>query len=168
MVQGRAVGTYQCTGADGRHVCCASLCKRQARGPYPSQDGQHISPVVCDQDGRHTVSQTNRGCTPNVGLVPPKADNPHTSQGWKTRWPTRSPGKYERQQSGSCTRRCSTGSVLTWGRACTVDIFAMRLNHQLDKYVSWRPDPGAMMTNAFHIRWTDMPNVCKEGEQNRA
>jgi len=39
---------------------------------------------------------------------------------------------------------------------CAVDLFATRLNHQLKNYVSWRPDPGAMETNAFHISWTGL------------
>ena len=39
---------------------------------------------------------------------------------------------------------------------CKVDLFATRLNHQLDHYVSWRPDPGAMATDAFHLSWKDL------------
>lgn len=38
----------------------------------------------------------------------------------------------------------------------TVDLFTMRWNHQVDKYVSWRPDPGVMMTIAFHISWVGL------------
>ena len=52
---------------------------------------------------------------------------------------------------------------------CTVDLFTTRLNHQLDKYVSWRPDPGAMTTNALHISWVDLdgyafPTFCLLGK----
>ena len=36
---------------------------------------------------------------------------------------------------------------------CQIDLFATRLNHQLDHYVSWRPDPFAMATDAFQITW---------------
>ena len=32
-----------------------------------------------------------------------------------------------------------------------VGLVATSLNYQLDKYVSWRPDPGAMMISVFHI-----------------
>jgi len=39
---------------------------------------------------------------------------------------------------------------------CKVDLFATRLNHQLPNYVSWRPDPGAMETDAFQIHWKGM------------
>ena len=39
---------------------------------------------------------------------------------------------------------------------CQVDLFASRLNHQLEKYVSWRPDPFAMATNALQISWSEL------------
>ena len=35
-----------------------------------------------------------------------------------------------------------------------VDLFASRLTHQLQNYVSWRPDPEAMATDAFTLDWT--------------
>ena len=38
---------------------------------------------------------------------------------------------------------------------CQIDLFATRLNHQLDHYVSWRPDPFATATDAFQITWRD-------------
>ena len=36
---------------------------------------------------------------------------------------------------------------------CRVDLFATRLNSQLPHYISWRPDPFAVATNAFQIPW---------------
>lgn len=38
---------------------------------------------------------------------------------------------------------------------CQLDLFTSRLNHQLRKYVSWRPDPFAMATDAFQLVWKD-------------
>ena len=38
---------------------------------------------------------------------------------------------------------------------CQLDLFATRLNHQLQHYVSWRPDPFAVATDAFRISWKD-------------
>ena len=38
----------------------------------------------------------------------------------------------------------------------TVDLFASRVNHQLNKYVSWHPDPDAIATDAFTISWSDV------------
>ena len=34
-----------------------------------------------------------------------------------------------------------------------VDLFASRTDHQLDKYVSWTPDPGAWAIDAMKINW---------------
>ncbi|XP_045167098.2 uncharacterized protein LOC123530393 [Mercenaria mercenaria] len=34
-----------------------------------------------------------------------------------------------------------------------IDLFASRLNKQLDCYVSWMPDPGAWAVNAFSLNW---------------
>ncbi|XP_065185967.1 uncharacterized protein LOC135816795 [Sycon ciliatum] len=34
-----------------------------------------------------------------------------------------------------------------------VDLFASRLSHQLPQYVSWRPDPVAIATDAFTMNW---------------
>ena len=40
----------------------------------------------------------------------------------------------------------------------SVDLFASRINHQLETYVSWRPDPGAAYIDAFTIDWTRFTN----------
>jgi len=36
---------------------------------------------------------------------------------------------------------------------CNVDLFATRLNQQLPQFVSWRPDPFAVGTDALQIPW---------------
>ena len=36
-----------------------------------------------------------------------------------------------------------------------IDLFASRLNNQLPKYVSWKPDPGATHVDAFSFSWSD-------------
>ena len=35
-----------------------------------------------------------------------------------------------------------------------VDLFATRLNAQVQKFVSWKPDPQAWKVDAFAITWT--------------
>ena len=37
-----------------------------------------------------------------------------------------------------------------------IDLFATRLTNQLKSYVSWRPDPHAVATDAFSIGWNQM------------
>ena len=34
-----------------------------------------------------------------------------------------------------------------------VDLFASRLNHQLQQYVSWEPDPGCIAVGTFSLNW---------------
>ena len=40
----------------------------------------------------------------------------------------------------------------------SIDLFASRVNHQLDKYVAWKPDPGAKYTDAFTLNWAQINN----------
>ena len=37
-----------------------------------------------------------------------------------------------------------------------IDIFASRLNNQLEKYISWRPDPFAIATDALSVDWSHL------------
>lgn len=39
---------------------------------------------------------------------------------------------------------------------CEVDLFATRLNTQLERFVSWRPDPEAIGSDALQLNWTDL------------
>ena len=60
-----------------------------------------------------------------------------------------------------------------------IDLFASRINTQLEKCVSWFPDPGALASDAFSISWSDftmpyifppfsvIPNVLKKVEEDK-
>ena len=37
----------------------------------------------------------------------------------------------------------------------TIHLFASKISHQLPNYVSWRPDPGAVAIDAFHLSWKE-------------
>ena len=39
---------------------------------------------------------------------------------------------------------------------CQVDLFASRISAQLSKYMSWKPDPGAIATDALSQPWEDI------------
>ncbi|KAG1133897.1 hypothetical protein G6F38_013197 [Rhizopus arrhizus] len=39
-----------------------------------------------------------------------------------------------------------------------VDLFADRITHLLPKYVSWKPDPGALTHDAFSLSWSQFRN----------
>ena len=44
--------------------------------------------------------------------------------------------------------------IMTTFGSCTVDLFASRLNAQLKHFVSWRPDPNTIGTDAYNSRGT--------------
>ena len=44
--------------------------------------------------------------------------------------------------------------VQRFGRP-SIDIFASRLNTQLDRYISWLPDPNAEAIDAFTLDWSN-------------
>ena len=53
-----------------------------------------------------------------------------------------------------------------WG-PLEIDLFASRLTHQLPKFVSWRPDPLAVHSDAFSMNWRDIqgyafPPLCSD------
>ena len=61
----------------------------------------------------------------------------------------------------SSSRRRGYHACAGQTRATTIrDLFATRLNHQLPLYVSWQPDPFAMATDAFQVRWTNLEGLC--------
>ena len=35
----------------------------------------------------------------------------------------------------------------------TLDLFDSRINHQVDRYISWKPDPKALAIDIFSIKW---------------
>ena len=62
---------------------------------------------------------------------------------------------------------------------CSMDFFASRLKRQLDKYISWRPDPHARFVDAFAYDWSQchgyafppfslLPAVLQKVEQDHA
>lgn len=43
---------------------------------------------------------------------------------------------------------------------CNIDMFASRVNAQLDRYVSWEPDPFAYAINCFSLNWGTWIGYC--------
>jgi len=115
VVSGRTAGTYQCTGADCRHVCCTGFRKRQEESPCSPQDGQHICSYLCDQDeGTQSIKLTAFVCQIWDWCLQRQItlSQRHTYQVWTIRSQTENLGKCKHQQSGSSTRRSSSKSVL--------------------------------------------------------
>ena len=45
-------------------------------------------------------------------------------------------------------------AVAIFGLSPSIDLFASRLNHKNETHVSFKPDPGSIAVNAFHMSWT--------------
>ena len=45
-------------------------------------------------------------------------------------------------------------AVAIFGISPSIDLFASRLNYKNETYVSFKPDPGSIAVNAFHMSWT--------------
>ena len=41
----------------------------------------------------------------------------------------------------------------------SIDLFASRLNHQVETYCAWQPDPGAIAIDAFTIDWSSFKTI---------
>ena len=58
----------------------------------------------------------------------------------------------ETEWSLSTQMYCQAVAIL--GLSPSIDLFASRLNHKNETYVSFKPDPGSIVVNAFHMAWT--------------
>jgi hypothetical protein len=47
-------------------------------------------------------------------------------------------------------------TIMSLWETPSLDMFASRLNKQLDKFVSWKLDPDAEFVNAFDMNWSDI------------
>ena len=70
-----ATDAYKCNGADSEYVRSSGLCERQTRLPRSLEDGQHLSTVLRDQNGRYSLTPIDSSGMPDVGLVPPKGND---------------------------------------------------------------------------------------------
>ena len=52
------------------------------------------------------------------------------------------------------SRKIFAKSIAKLGVTPQIDLFASRLNYQLEPYISYQPDPGALAVNAFHSDWS--------------
>ena len=55
--------------------------------------------------------------------------------------------------SGQPGMDAASSSVSGIAKRSDIDLFATGVNHQVPAFVSWRPEPGAVTTDAFNIKW---------------
>ena len=154
---GKVSVPHQRLGAICRVVSSESPCQKSHEHPHSPTDGQYYSDCLHKQDGRHKITLSSqltnnlwswalgRGITLSAehlpGIQNVIADRESCSM--------RSTAEWEILDT-------VLQKVFNQMGNCKVDLFADRLNHKLPQYVSWRPDPYAMATDAFRIGWTEV------------
>ena len=130
------------------------LCQGQGKHPDPSQDGQHYNPHLHKQLGGTASQELNHltkdlwtwclsrnislQATHLAGIRNITADEESRVMKDRSDWML-------------CPRVFNKINQVMG--PLQVDLFASRLTHQLQDFVSWRPDPEAMATDAFTLDW---------------
>ena len=145
---------HQLAGIARRCLCCEYLCQGQNQCLCAIENGQYHSNSVHESLGRNKVPKLSilclsarqwclrRGIILSVEHLPSvmncMADKEsqmfHSSVEWKL-------------DSTVCQQ------IFQRLGSCHVDLFASRLNNQ---YISWRPYPYAIATDAFQTSWQDI------------
>ena len=146
---------HQLSRTPGSYVCSEVVCQGQEGQPHPSQNGQQNRSILCQSHGGGTRSpalsrlatQLWQWCLErNISLTAehlPGTDNYIADKESRT---IQSSAEWQLHQG---VFRQILGSL---GR-CNIDLFATRLNAQLEQYVSWRPDPNAVGTDVLQLPW---------------
>ena len=147
-------------GATGGSICSQNICPGQTRRPYSIENGQPNCHMLHQPHGRNKVTEPVSYSLPALAVVHTKRDHAvsRTSAGG------------EKYHSESRTLQTSAEWMLNTSvfrkvtqifGLCSVDLFASRLNNQLRRYVSWRPDPFSIATDAFQMSWNqEVGRVC--------
>ena len=156
MVTQRSSNAHQLPGASGSNSGNSNLCQEEGECPHSLEDGQHVCPDLHQQDGWYglTRPQSAHGkelwswcLTKNVtlrashlpGILNERADEEFMK---------------DRSDWMLCPEIFRT--IQAQLGPLEIDLFASRLTKQLPTYVSWRPDPEALETDAFSMNWNGL------------
>ena len=131
---------YKLLGVASSSIGSEVLCQGQGKHPDPSQDGQHYSPHLYINKLEGTASQELNHLTKDL---------------W-TWCLSRNISLQATHLAGIRNITADEESRVMKDRSDWMlcpDLFASRLIHQLRDFVSWRPDPEAMATDAFTLDW---------------
>ena len=157
VVDNRMPTTHQPTRTTGRSICNPNICQRQTEHSCSSEDGQQDSHMLHQPHGGNKITEPVTYSMPALAMVPAKG---HYTI---SRTPTGDEQCHSRQgiPHDSVVSRMDAGhnsvqeiKTLIFGH-CSIYLFASRLNNQLKRYVSWRPDPFSVATDAFLISWKE-------------
>ena len=101
----------------------------------------------------NTVKSSNRIMELCPEQKPDNFSHPHYSE---AECPSRSQVKnFQRSHRMDAQSKHFQGSGRVVARLVRpdIDLFASRVNHQIPEFVSWRPEPNAVVTDAFNLTW---------------
>ena len=150
VVQGRSHSPYQLQRDVGSISCTTVVCEGYTRSPCQTPDRQHDDGVLYQPYGGHTLSPVNEHDITDLVMVP--GQEAAFDSGAST-WPLESGGGSGVSSEWKLNPAVFRALMAQLG-PCTVDLFASRLTAQLEMYMSWKPDPGAVATDALSQQWT--------------
>ena len=141
---------HQLPTITGSVPCLQMLLQREEEHQCPIENGQHLSGGIHQQDGRGSVPSFEQDKQRLPAVVSGEGHlRPNPASGG------------EAEQHSRCRIQGNEGQIRldalpsdfhsfkrTFG-PLEVDLFALRFSTQLPTFVSWRPDPEAMDTDAF-------------------
>jgi len=149
---------HQLPGTHGSSAGNKDICQEQEEHSDPSEDGQHFRPNVHKQTGRYGISRAEPMHEGPLDLVSRKKHHVESNPS--------SPGSLNTVADEESRVMKDRSDWRLWPKMfhqinfrfgpLEVDLFASRLTAQLPKWLSWRPDPSALTTDAFSLNWSDM------------
>ena len=130
-----------------------AFLKHQPKSIGKTQPRQHNGNCLYQQPRRYSFTQSHVIDTRTVVLVPSTEhfDHCRTPSGC----PQCSSRQMSREHLSTRANICPLQPQILqpFLKDREIDLFATRLTIQLKRYVSWRPDPHAVATDAFSIDW---------------
>ncbi|CAB4039951.1 Hypothetical predicted protein, partial [Paramuricea clavata] len=118
--------------SEDRQFDCSSISEQQRRDPLPSVTAANIGDMELVRDKTPFLAQHVPGKNNVVADEESRKMRDHND--WKI----------------------DSTVIRQFIKKCQIDLFASRLTRQLNRYVSWRPDPGAIHVDAFTMNWTNL------------
>ena len=150
MVPDGAHNAHQLLGTVSRFIRSKEFCKGSIMCPCETSHGQHFGCSLCEPPRGNTISSSVQFGSGPIGVG---SQSEYFS---KCRTPCRTHKCYGRLAVSSLHRfeqlavmpRSLSGLMQIRG-PCAKDLFADRLNTQLPRFYSWKPDPMAVAVDAL-------------------
>ena len=146
--------THKCIGIESSNVCTESICQNRPNKLCAFTSGQHHNSCTDQQDGGNAIPKAFYDNSRIMAVLHIIADHSdcRTSSGSPKRDCGQGVESFSRSECME-TIEYNTSANRTGIGHDNVDLFADRLTTQKSRYISWRPDLGAMAIDAFSVKW---------------